>query len=328
MKIRFLGTSSGAPTLSRNVSGLAVGRRNSKAWYLVDCGDGTQRQILRAEVTLAQLQAVFITHVHGDHCYGLPGLLASASLAGRTRPLTLVGPRAVARLIEAASEFTGLHLAFEVVFLAVDESPLGVTLWQDEGVSVEARALSHRVPSFAYAFREALPRQGLDEGALQSLGVPRGPLWGDLLHGQAVTLPCGKLIRPEQVLMRPARQRCIVVAGDNDRPDLLAGFGPVDAWVHEATYTEDVLAKVGSGAKHSTAARVADAARMSAVPHVVLTHFSPRYKDDPSQPRSLADVQAEARSRYQGALFMAHDGDSFELDAQGVLTQARHGWAR
>jgi len=112
MEITLLGTSSGTPTKTRNVSGTAIRKANSKSWYLVDCGEGTQHQILRTNLSLNHLQTIFITHIHGDHCYGLPGLLASAALSGRTVPLTIVGPRAINDFFTAIQKTTQLRLSY------------------------------------------------------------------------------------------------------------------------------------------------------------------------------------------------------------------------
>ncbi|WP_366941568.1 MBL fold metallo-hydrolase [uncultured Kushneria sp.] len=112
MQLRFLGTSAGVPTRTRNVSALALIPERQRRWYLIDCGEGIQHQLMHTPLSLARLEAVLITHIHGDHCYGLPGLLASASMAGRRAALTVVGPRAVRDYLEALKATTGLHLGF------------------------------------------------------------------------------------------------------------------------------------------------------------------------------------------------------------------------
>lgn len=322
MQIRFLGTSSGTPTLSRNVSGLALQPRQSRGWYLVDCGEGTQHQVLRSPLSLANLRGIFITHVHGDHCYGLPGLLASAGLNGRREPLVLVAPRPVQALLQAVCAHTDLHLGFDIDFRGVDEAPTSATVWEDGELTATAHPLSHRVPSFAYAFTRRPAAPGLDTGQLAALGVPQGPLWGRLQRGEAIELATGEQVHPAQVTRPPPAPQRIVVAGDNDDPALMAACGPADAWVHEATYTEDVLAKVGPGPQHSSAARVARAATAQALPNLVLTHFSARYADTAAKAGSpsVADLEAEARAHYVGRLFMASDHTVLVLDGQGRLS--------
>lgn len=121
MEIVFLGTSSGTPTKMRNVSGVAVKMVSSKIWCLVDCGEGTQHQILHTSLSLNSLQAIFITHLHGDHCYGLPGLLASAATQGRTEPLIIVCPAAVRDFILATQQTTQLTLSYPINFVIVEQ---------------------------------------------------------------------------------------------------------------------------------------------------------------------------------------------------------------
>ena len=121
MEFQFLGTSSGTPSRARNVTGLALRASSAGPWSLVDCGEGTQHQVLRTSLTLHGLRAVFITHMHGDHCYGLPGLLASAAMAGRTQALPVVGPAPLRRFLEGVMDTSELDLPFALDFVAVEE---------------------------------------------------------------------------------------------------------------------------------------------------------------------------------------------------------------
>ena len=116
----FLGTSSGTPTKQRNVSAIAIKKANAKSWHLIDCGEGTQHQILHTHLSLNTLSSISITHIHGDHCYGLPGLLASAAMAGRTDPLLIIAPQGIQRFIETTCQLTELQLPYKINFLAVE----------------------------------------------------------------------------------------------------------------------------------------------------------------------------------------------------------------
>jgi ribonuclease Z len=147
MELLFLGTSSGTPTRTRNVSGLALMAGHGKAWYLVDCGEGTQHRVLRTPLSLHGLAGVFITHVHGDHCYGLPGLLASAGLQGRTDPLDIVAPEGIEAWLSTTFSLTHTHLPFALRFHATT-ALLDGAAWTTPGLSVSATALAHRVPSY------------------------------------------------------------------------------------------------------------------------------------------------------------------------------------
>ena len=316
MELQFLGTSSGTPTKTRNVAGVAL--RSADGWVLVDCGEGTQHRILHTNLSPHDLRAIFITHLHGDHCYGLPGLLASAGLLNRTAPLAIVGPAPLERYVRGVMDTTALQLPYPVEFIDVADAGRAGLL---SDLAVTATALSHRIPSFAYGFTEKAVERKLDAGKLAAAGVPRGPLWGELQSGMDVTLADGRMVRSADVLQPPRRPRRIVVGGDNDKPGLLAdAVRDAHVLVHEATYTEAILEKVGPGPQHSSALRVARFAREAAIPNVVLTHFSPRYQDSHGT-LTLADIAAEAGMEYTGNLFLARDLARYTLDKAGMLSE-------
>ncbi len=174
MNLLFLGTSAGVPTKQRNVSGIALRESKGKGWYLIDCGEGTQHQVLHTKLSFHSLKAIFITHVHGDHCYGLPGILASAAMGGRKAPLTIVAPAGIKAWLEATCEVTQLCLPFALEFIASDDLPSV----EFENIAVETFSLSHRVASYAYTFTERKVDAALDVDKLAQKGIPRGPLWG------------------------------------------------------------------------------------------------------------------------------------------------------
>jgi ribonuclease Z len=322
MEILFLGTSAGTPTRQRNMSGLALRLRGARHWVLVDCAEGTQHRILRTPLSVMSLRAVFITHLHGDHCYGLPGLLASAGMLGRGEPLTIVGPPPLRAMIEAIMAASELTLPYPLTFLTPHELEDPALLREAlPDLAVEATALSHRIPCWAYGFTESALERRLDTDKLRADAIPSSALWGELQRGRDVTLEDGRRIAAHDYLLAPRRARRIVVAGDNDRPELLAtaAYG-ADVLVHEATYTEEVLLKVGPGPQHSSALRVARFAQGAGVRNLVLTHFSPRYQDGGPLPLSL--LEDEARSEFDGHLVLARDLDHFVLDRTGELRQA------
>jgi len=151
MEFTFLGTSAGTPTRSRNVTGLALCRSGPKPWYLLDCGEGTQHQLMRTRYSVMQLRAIFITHIHGDHIFGLPGLLTSASMLGRTEPLDIIAPPQVRRFIEATIDNSDSSLSYPLNFINSEAHDF---YWQDDNVGVTNVALSHRVACRAYVFTE------------------------------------------------------------------------------------------------------------------------------------------------------------------------------
>lgn len=319
MDLLFLGTSSGVPTRWRNVSGLALLEESGKGWYLIDCGEGTQHQLLRTPLTLHGLRAIFITHVHGDHCYGLPGLLASAGMARRQEPLDIIAPEGIESWVQATFAMSRTALPFELRFHAVEQ----LSRWSTRQVHVEACPLSHRIPSYGYRFTEARPDPQLAIDRLERDGIPRGPLWGQLAQGVDVEHE-GRLLRSEDYLNFGRPPRRFVIGGDNDRPDLLTNFcQSAHVLVHEATYTDALIGATGSPFGHSTAAQVAAFAQQASLPNLVLTHFSARYQPGSKRGHSIEEIRAEAIAHYQGRLFLAEDFLRLHLDRNGELHPSR-----
>ncbi|MCE5990747.1 MULTISPECIES: ribonuclease Z [unclassified Pseudomonas] len=318
MDLLFLGTSAGVPTKARNVSATAVIEASGSHWYLVDCGEGTQHQLLHTPLSIRDLRAIFITHVHGDHCFGLPGLLASAGMSGRTQPLDLVLPTALHDWVRQGLVASDTFLPFELRLLAVED----LVEWRSEAVQVTSVQLSHRVPSVGFVFTELNPEPRLDIPRLEAKGIPRGPLWGDLAKGLTVQHG-GQLLHGSDYL-RPSRPpRRVIVCGDNDNPALLADAARgADVLVHEATFTQAVVERTGVTFGHSTAAAVARFAEAAGVRNLVLTHFSARYQHDSRRSPSIDDVRAEALAHYSGRLVLAQDLQRYHIGRDGRLEPA------
>lgn len=309
MDLTFLGTSSGTPTKNRNVSALALQPENSKHWFLVDCGEATQHQLLHTPLSLKTLAAICITHVHGDHCYGLPGLLASAAMSGRREPLTLIAPPPVHDFMRAIQQATDLYLGYELKFIDVS----GFDSLVVDQYTISGVALSHRVPSWAYVFTEADNAAQLDTARLQAEGVPQGPLWGQLKQGRHIEWQ-DRVLSAMDYVLPPEKDRKLIVAGDNDTPELLTqACQDAQVLVHEATYTRDVAEKVGPDVRHCSAERIAAFAEAAGLPNLVLTHFSPRYQENTARPPSIADIEAEASGQYRGRLWVAEDFARYRL---------------
>ena len=314
MDLYFLGTSSGTPTRSRNVTAIAIIESQGKDWYLVDCGEGTQHQILQTRLSLNSLAAIFITHVHGDHCYGLPGLLGSAGMGGRTNSLKIIAPEGIKEWYESTLAHTRLHLPFEIEFER-SESLAAYTLGQFSITTIE---LSHRVPSFAYIFTELNVDASLNTEKLKRAGIPRGPLWGKFKAGENVEHE-GKVLRSSDYIDYLHKPRKFMVCGDNDNPSLLRHeCSDCHILVHESTYTEDLATKAAENG-HSYAKEVASIAQKCLVPNLVLTHFSPRYQNGSAGSLSIEKIRSEAKSEYTGNLYLASDFDRFRLDKSGQI---------
>lgn len=322
MEFTFLGTSAGTPTRSRNVTGLALCLSGPKPWYLVDCGEGTQHQLMRTRYSVMQLRAMFITHIHGDHIFGLPGLLTSASMLGRTEPLDIIAPPQVRRFIDAVIENSDSSLSYPLNFINSEAPDF---YWQDDHLGVTNVALSHRVPCRAYVFTERNLERQLQKEKLVADGIEPGPQWGDLQKGKDVLLDDGRLLRSDDYTHIPRTARKIIVGGDNDTPELLKdACQGTHVLIHEATYTQDVADRVGPWPQHSSAQQVARFAQATKLPNLVLTHFSSRYQSAPGGTPHINQLAAEALQHYTGHLFLARDFDTYRLEKDFQLHKVDH----
>lgn len=307
--VTTLGTSSGVPTKQRNVSAAVVQASDSKDWWLIDCGEATQQQLLRTQLSLRHLRGICITHIHGDHCYGLPGLLASIAMNGRTDPLTIIAPQAIEQWLQATIDLTELRLTYSWSFYAAETLP-EVNF---DIMTVKTFPLSHRVPSHAYQFTQELTHTELNSEKLLSDGVPKGPLWGKIQRGENVQVGDREFLSEEYVTTSTAVLRA-VICGDNDNPELLwDACEDCHLLLHEATY-HNAFADKAQEYGHSYAEQVARFAEQRKLPHLVLTHFSSRYSAQ-SGPHSVATLRKEAQAHFSGQLDLASDFDRFEVKA-------------
>jgi ribonuclease Z len=300
LRLTFLGTSAAQPTIGRNLSGLAI--RRERELFLVDCGEGTQRQMIRYG-TGFDVDAIFFTHFHADHYLGAIGFLRTLSMMGREGPLDVYGPRPARRLLDVML-FTGTEkLQFEV---RIHEVKPGAEVRRD-GCAMVPFETDHRTPSVGWALLEDERPGRFHPDRAQALGVAPGPLFGMLQRGRDVTLEDGRVVHPADVVDAPRRGRRVVVTGDT-RPcgGTVEAARGADVLVHDSTFGEAEQARAEE-TMHSTAREAARVARQAGVQRLVLTHLSTRYD------RDFAVLLEQARLEYAGPLDVASDGMTFEV---------------
>lgn len=300
LSLRFLGTSAARPTVERNVASIALRREGET--FLFDCGEGTQRQMMRYGVPFS-LNDIFFTHFHTDHLLGVVGLMRTLSLQGRTDALRLWGPRGAERVLRRAEAFGADRLAFPV---EIRELASGEAVRRN-GYVLRAFELEHRgPPSLGYALAEDERLGRFNPDLARELGVPEGPFWGRIHRGESVTLDDGRVIEPAQLVGETRPGRLVVLTGDT-RPcaaTILAAEG-ADLLVHEATFgDEEAERAVETG--HATAREAAQVAKMARVRQLILTHVSARYA------RDAGELEAEARSVFPETR-VARDGLEVEV---------------
>jgi len=286
MKVVFLGTSGSVPTPNRGSPAIAVVRE--RELLLFDCGEGTQQKMFAAHLGFGRPTKVFITHLHGDHILGLPGLLQTMSLLGREQPIQIHGPKGLRPFIAFYNAVFG-----EPNFpLEIQEIREGGKICTGRGYTVSAVPTDHGVEGWSYALIEE-PRPGKfhKEKALE-LGVPEGPFWKQLQQGKPVTLLGNRIVRPEEVVDPSRHGRKIVYSGDTKPSDALVEFARgADLLIHEATFGDELAEKAASD-HHSTPSQAAEVAKRAGVKELILTHISPRYVD-------LAPLLEQARRIFE-----------------------------
>ncbi|MCD6542330.1 MAG: ribonuclease Z [Thermoplasmata archaeon] len=270
----FLGTGGSWPTVKRNVSAIAVKRGGEI--LLFDCGEGTQRQIQKSGLSYMQIKSIFISHFHGDHFLGLPGLIQTMQLNDRKEPLTIYGPRGISRIVEIVKNLGYFRPSYEIVGKDVDEG--------DEirfnGYSVRPFRVEHNVPALGYVLEEDMRPGRFNKKKALELGIPEGPLFGRLQRGESIKLKDGRVITPDMVLGPPRPGRKVVYTGDTKPCNKVVEFARnADLLIHDATFLSD-LEDVAIEYGHSTARQAAEIAKEANVDKLVLTHISPRYMDE------------------------------------------------
>lgn len=306
LQITFLGTSSGVPTRSRNVSSIALRLPQRAELWLFDCGEGTQHQILRSDLKISQITRIFVTHMHGDHTYGLMGLLASCGLAGNPTRIDIYGPPKLEEYLKAAGRYSQTHFSYPVKVHTVQPG----VIFEDEEFTVSCAPLTHRVPAFGYRVAEKDRPGRFDVDRAIKLGIPSGPLYGRLKRGEVITLPDGRMINGADLCGETQIGRKFVYCTDTIYCENAVELSQdADVLVHEATFAHQD-AELAYQRLHSTSTMAAQTALGAGVKRLIMTHFSPRYA--PGNAIVLDDLLAEARSIFPNTI-MAHDFFSYEI---------------
>ena len=313
----FLGTASAVPRPGlRNVSSMLL-QFSSGSLAMIDCGEGTQHQLMRSTVKMGNLDNILLTHLHGDHCYGFFGLVHTLNMGGRTLPLNVYGPTGVEELVRSVLRLTGGWDAFELritEFAPEKAHSFDLRSSSDEFLaSVHACPMVHRLPAFGYVFREPDQPRTLDGAKAKSLGVSGADL-GLLKSGKDVVLSNGNRVRSSDVTIAGPLSRSIAILQDtSDASSALAHLENCDLMVHEATY-ESAMEKQAIMYGHSTTTMAGDLAKRTNTKNLVLTHFSSRYgpNNEIDYLREEAQAIATKTRVVLGADFMEFKGHHFE----------------
>ena len=302
LSVTFLGTSAARPTVERGVSGIAVAREGET--FLFDCGEGTQRQMMRYGVGFS-LSEVFVTHFHADHFLGIIGLLRTLGLQGREETFHLYGPRGAKKVLGAAVEMGVERSPFPI---EIHEIGPGVSLDRGE-YALEAFGVDHGHGALGYALREHERLGRFDPDKARELGVPEGPLWGKLHSGESVEVEDGdstRIVKPDDLVGAPRPGRLLVYTGDTRPSERVVEVAEgADLLIHEATFGDEERERARE-TDHATALEAAQVAVAAKVKRLALTHLSARYS---AQPRELLE---EAQQVFPDTV-VAKDGMEIEL---------------
>ncbi len=288
MELFFLGTGSGVPSKKRNVSSLVLRMLEERGTiWVFDCGEATQHQILHTTIRPRRIETIFITHLHGDHLYGLPGLLSSRSFQGGETPVTVYGPKGLKEYIDVSLKVSGTRLRYPLQVVEVSEG----ILFEDGKFTVHAIKLNHGLESYGYIIKEKDKLGELLPDKLKKLGIQPGPIYQHIKENEVTTLENGQVINREEVIGPPKRGKKIAVLGDTRYiPELSEQLHGVDTLVHEATFAseEETMAY---DYFHSTVSQAATLAKKACVGELILNHISSRYHGT-----AIKQLEQEARA--------------------------------
>ena len=273
MDITFLGTSSGVPTKARNVSSVALRLPQRAETWLFDCGEGTQHQLLRSDIKTSQLRRIFITHLHGDHIFGLMGLLASCGMAGNVKEIDIYAPVGLDAYLKACTRYSHTHFAYPINVHTIQSG----IIYEDSEYIVSCLPLKHKVTAFGYRVTEK-DRQGTFKiEKAKALNIPRGSVYGDLKKGKTVTLEDGRTFNGKDFCGEKEIGRKVAYCTDTVFCEAAIELSQnADVLIHESTFSHQD-AQMAFDRLHSTSTMAAQVALAAQVKTLILTHFSPRY---------------------------------------------------
>jgi len=311
VEITFLGTSSGVPTRSRNVSSIALRLPQRAEIWLFDCGEGTQHQVLRSDLKISQLRRIFITHLHGDHIFGLMGLLASCGMAGNAQAIDIYGPEGLEAYLQACTKYSQTHFSYPIKVHTIKPG----LIYEDQEFNVSCQLLKHRIPAHGYRIVEKDKPGKFNLEKAKALGIPPGPIYSKLKRGETVALPDGRKIHGKQLCGPTEIGRKMAYCTDTVFcENAIALAENVDMLIHEATFAHQD-AQMAFERLHSTSTMAAQVALAAQVKLLVMTHFSPRY--GPANALSLDDLLTEAKAIFPNTK-LAYDFFSHEIPRNRV----------
>ncbi|KGP73329.1 ribonuclease Z [Pontibacillus yanchengensis] len=289
MNLYFLGTGAGVPSKKRNVTSIALQMLQERgSTWLFDCGEATQHQILHTNIRPRRIEKIFITHLHGDHIFGLPGFLGSRSFQGGDSTLTIYGPKGIQAYVETALAISGTNLTYGLEFYEVEEG----IIYEDDYCTVTCYKLDHVITSFGYCIQEHDKPGELLVDKLRAQGVPPGPIYQQIKENPVVTFE-GNVLHREDYLGEQKSGRKVCILGDTRYMNKLKDFvKDADVLVHEATFSKNET-DLAYNYFHSTTQQAAQLASDANVKELILTHISSRYQDD-----DLEELVNEAREQF------------------------------
>lgn len=300
MEVTFLGTSGAVPTTHRNLSAILLRRDGDR--FLFDVGEGTQRQMMRFS-TGFDISTIFLTHLHGDHVLGLPGLLQTLDFNERTASLDIYTPAGTTGAVEHLLEATGATPDYRV---QVRAAPPGAAIIEHDEYTVHSFETDHRTRSVGYALVEAERKGRFDRERAEELGVPVGPQFQELHEGSSVELEDGTIVQPEEVVGEPRPGRRVVYTGDTRPTDsVIAAASDADLLIHDAMFAHDMHDRAQQTG-HSTVQQAVDVAHRAGVKRLALTHLSSRYANNIAQLEGAAET-------FENDAVIPDDGDSLTI---------------